>query len=222
MFRRFPFSFITTVILAATLTGCSTMPKTPTEVDPDVKANLLSSLTNFFKPSDQDVKLNAAREQHLPLTHADRRQDLETTHERVMNSTDAILFSDNRVKIMSEGALIGSNERSELDFFIRSATEALNAGYDGFVIVHLDYHNPGPQFLPLTPSISLSSDRWIGTYEQFLVHRNEQNLFAKRSSVNRKVRQGVILLVKDEQFPNRERFNATEIYFNLIEARYAL
>jgi len=55
-----------------------------------------------------------------------------------------------------------------------------------------------------------------------LRHRNEQNMFETRSGMNRKVRHGIILMVMDEQFPNRDRFDARDMYFNLIEARYAL
>lgn len=181
--------------------------------------NLLSDL---LTTNEEEKALKDARAQGLPLMNPARRADLDKIYKEVSHSTKATKYSDNRIKIHSDGALIGTNDRSELDFFIRAAAETLTEGYDGFVVVHLDYYKPGPRLLSLTPNLNMSSDRWIGTYESFLRHRNEKNMFETRSGVNRKVRQGVILMINDADFPNRDRFDATQIYQNLIEARYGL
>lgn len=204
------------------LHACSTLDKVKDDAlhfGDDLTFSLLSDILGRYEIDDD---LRKAREEGLSLMDPARRADLERIYKKVSDSTQATKYSDNRIKIHSDGTLIGSNDRSELDFFIRSAVEAINEGYDGFVIVHLDYYKPGPQILAIKPNLSLSSERWIGTYESFLQHRNEQNMFGTRSGINRKVRQGVILLVNEEDFPNRDRFDAWQIYSNLIEARYAL
>lgn len=204
------------------LQACSTLDKVKDDAlhfGDDLTFSLLSDILGGYEIDDD---LRQAREKGLALTDAARKADLDRIYKKVISSTKATKYSDNRIKIHSNGALIGSTDRSELDFFIRAAVETLNEGYDGFVVVHLDYYKPGSQILPLTPSLNLSSQRWIGTYESFLQHRNEQNMFESKSGVNRKVRQGVILLVNEKDFPNRDRFDAWQIYSNLIEARYAL
>lgn len=204
------------------ISACSTLDKVKDDAihfGDDLTSSLLPDILGKY---EIDEDLRQAREDGLSLIDPARRADLERIYKKVTDSTKAIKYSDNRIKIHSDGALLGSTDRSELDFFIRAAVETINEGYDGFVVVHLDYYKPGPQFLSLTPNLSFSSERWIGTYENFLQHRNEQNMFETRSGVNRKVRQGVILLVNKEEFPNRDRFDALQIYANLIETRYAL
>lgn len=206
----------------ALVPACSTVGKVKSDTINFGDALTFSLLSDILGRHEIDEDLRQARENGLSLMDPARRADLERIYKKVSNSTNARKYSDNRIKIHSDGAFTGSNDRSELDFFIRAAAETLNEGYDGFVIVHLDYYKPGPQLLSLTPNLSLSSERWIGTYENFLQHRNEKNIFETRAGVNRKVRQGVILLVNKEDFPNRDRFDAWQIYSNLIEARYAL
>ena len=204
------------------ISGCSTLDKAGSGVAEIGNALSFSALSSLFVKNKVSDELRIARADGVPLVEAPRHQDLQKIYSKISKTTKATKYSDNRIKIHSDGALIGSNDRSELDFFIRAAAETLHEGYDGFVVVHLDYYNPGPRILSLTPNVNFSSERWIGTYESFLQHRNDQNMFETRSGINRKVRQGVILMVNDEEFPNRDRFDAWQIYSNLIEARYAL
>lgn len=215
-----------TLAIATCITGvvsCTTTSGESVENFSDVlKTSPFKSLKMLLKTSEEKRELREARAKGYALTHPERAADLRKTFSKVYKNTTARKYSDNRVRINSDGALIGSNDKSELDFFVRAAAETLNAGYDGFVVVHLDYFKPGPQLFALTPNMNLSSDRWIGTYENFLRHRNEQNIFSTRSGMNRKVRHGVILMIKSDEFPNRDRFNAADMYVNLMEARYAL
>ena len=204
------------------ISGCSTFERIGGDIVELGDALGFSLLQDILTREKIDEDLRIARAAGTPLTDPARRQDLEKIYGMISKTTKATKYSDNRIKIHSDGSLTGSNDRSELDFFIRAAAETLHEGYDGFVVVHLDYYKAGPQFFSLTPNLNLSSERWIGTYEGFLKHRNEQNMFDTRSGISRKVRQGVILMVKDEDFPNRDRFDAWQIYSNLIEARYAL
>jgi len=204
--------------------ACSTItsPDRPNGLKSLSELPPFSLLTDILTTTEDERAIRDARAQGLSLMDPSRKPDLDQVFKAVYNATKATKYSDNRIKIHSDGAIIGSNDRSELDFFIRAAAETLQEGYDGFVVVHLDYYKAGPQLFSLTPNLNFSSDRWIGTYEGFLKHRNEHNMFETRSGVNRKVRQGVILMVKDDDFPNRDRFDASEIYLNLLETRFNL
>ena len=222
MLIHHPFGLAFVCMSLLFVSGCKTVTDQNSASGELRHAGPFSALTNILTTSEKQKALDEARAQGLTLMDPARKADLDKIYAKVLEETRATKYSDNRVKIHSHGALLGSNDRSELDFFIRASAEVLNEGYDGFVIVHLDYSSPRPQLFSLTPNLTFSDDRWIGTYESFLTNRNEQNIFETRSGINRKVRDGVILLLNDEDFPNRDRFNASQIYMNLIEARFDL
>ena len=64
--------------------------------------------------------------------------------------------------------------------------------------------------------MSFSSRRWIGNYEDFRENLNEQNMFDSKKKAGKKTMDGVILMLNDDQYPNRDRFNAKEIYLNYL------
>ena len=159
---------------------------------------------------------NEARLAALPITHPERQDEFDELWRHLLLHTEAIPISDNRVRIRSLGTSFAGDEISEQNFLLRAAAESLLAKKDGFVVLHIEYYNEGLSLPSITPSLGLSSRRWIGNYEDLLENRNEQNLFSSRRRVKNKGMDGVILLVNKDEFPNRDRFTALEVYINLL------
>lgn len=169
-------------------------------------------------PSEEEKAARARRDalRSLHLTDAARKEDLDEVWEDITNWTDARVLSDGRLSVRSKGRFFGSKRHSETNFFIRAAAETMRNDYDGFVIVHMDYFDVAPKLFSLTPDLSLGGRRWIGNYEDFRENMNEQNLFGNTEKAGKKTMDGVILMINDEDFPNRDRFNANEIYLNYL------
>lgn len=157
-----------------------------------------------------------ARLAALSITHPDREKEFDEMWDDLYAHTKSIPISDNRIRIRAKGAHLSGRETSEQNFLLRAATETLRSKKDGFVIMHLDYHNDGLTIPSLAPNLSLSSRRWIGNYEDLREDRNEQNMFSSRRKVRKKALDGVIIQMNKDDFPNRERFSASEIYLNLF------
>lgn len=209
-------TLIAAVALGATLSSCQTMvAKGPGFMDSAPVADLMA----IFHPLSPEEKARREYITSLPITHPDRSEEFNKIWRNISKHTSALPVSDKRIKIKSDGMLLDKHETSETGFFIRAAAETLKAGHDGFVIVHLDYYSPGPKLFQITPDMNFSSRSWIGNYEDFLDHRNEQNMFSSRGKTMRKVRDGVILMVDKTEFPNRDRFSANEIYLNYMNAK---
>ena len=152
----------------------------------------------------------------LPITHPDRQQEFNNIWRAISRATKAVPISDNRVRISSKGTLATKDDKSQQNFLIRAAAETLRAKKDGFAILHLDYFTQGPSLQSLTPEINLSGRRWIGNYEELLDNRNDQTLFARRRTIKNKAMDGVILMLNEDEFRNRDRFSADEVYLNLL------
>ena len=220
--------FVITALIAVALPlhGCesvtNTLGKIPQKVPSPKKFPPIAALIKLVDgPTADDIEAQQRKEalRKLPITHPDRAVELTKIWDNVNKWTTAMPLSDDRISIRSDGSLFNGKGRSEHKVFIRAAAETLRSGHDGFVIVHLDYHDVKPQFLSLTPKVTFASKRWIGNFEDFRENRNEQNMFDSRSSVGNKILDGVIMVVKEDEFPNRDRFSAKEIYLNYLTYR---
>jgi len=205
---------LTVSLLAVTLStgfigGCSTSTR-GYQIEPSEQEVLE---TEHLKLIEQE---NEARLTALPITHPERQSELDELWNHLLSYTKAMPVSDNRVRIRSAGTSFASDDVSEQNFLLRAAAETLLAKKDGFVVMHLDYYKDGLRLPSLTPGLGLSSRRWIGNYEDLLENRNEQNIFSSRRRVRNKAMDGVILLLDKEEFPNRDRFTASEVYLNLL------
>lgn len=180
-----------------------------------------------FAPLDQilkgraKAKTEALAEQErvagLSITHPDRQAEFDELWTDVTKHTTAVAMSDNRVRISSKGTLFRGADISEQNFFIRAAAETLRRDKDGFVIKQIDFFSEGTPWASLGSNFNLSSRNWIGNYEDFRANRNEQNIFSNQRRMRNKAMDGVILLLNKSEFPNRDRFTASEIYLNLID-----
>lgn len=176
----------------------------------------LAQLLGGPTAEEKEAKARKLALRSLHLTDPAREDDLNEVWKDIVVWTDARLLSDSRLSIRSKGRFFGSKRHSETNFFIRAAAETMRNDYDGFVIVHMDYFGVAPKIFSLTPDISLGGRRWIGNYENFRENMNEQNLFDNPEKAGRKTMDGVILMMNKEDFPNRDRFNANEIYLNYL------
>ena len=152
----------------------------------------------------------------LPITHPDRAADFEEWWVDLQKRTTAIPISDDRVHIRSFGNFRSKESIPEQNFLLRSAAETLRVKKHGFVILHLDYYKHGLSLPSLGTNLSVSTRRWIGNYEDLREDRNEQNIFSSRRKVRKKAIDGVILYLNKDDFPNRDRFSAEDIYLNLL------
>lgn len=203
------------VCAAALLASCASI-NDPFE---GMNVPVLTNLVQILKGPTAEEKEARARKialRSLHLTDPAREEDLNKVWKDIVIWTEARLLSDSRLSIRSKGRFFGSKRHSETNFFIRAAAETMRNEYDGFVIVHMDYFDVAPKIFSLTPDISLGGRRWIGNYENFRENMNEQNLFDNPEKAGRKTMDGVILMMNDEDFPNRDRFNANEIYLNYL------
>lgn len=176
----------------------------------------LGRLINGPTPAEKEAKARKKEILQLHLTDPRRERDYARVWRHITNWTDARKLSDQRMSIRAKGKYLGNKRRSETNFFIRAAAETIRNDYDGFVIVHMDYFDVTPKLPSLTPNITLGGRRWIGNYEDFRDNMNEQNLFSDVSKAGRKTMDGVILMLNADEFPNRDRFNANEIYMNYL------
>ncbi len=199
------------------LSGCATHSSTKAKnLSPFAK---ISQLING--PSETETEEIRLKEdlQKLPITDPRRQDDLNRLWYKVAEMTEAMPLSDNRIHIKSKGGILFITEqKTEHNFFIRAAAETLRSGNDGFVIVHLDYYNAYPKPLSFVPQIQTSSRPWIGNYEDFRRNRSEQNMFSGGEGDGKRI-DGVIMVLSDETYPNRERFSAEEIYLNYLTYR---
>ena len=229
---------LTTLISVSALSGCATkipIPKLPKvgKLPPPPQLNKIPPMPQlaalFKKRQAQKIsdEIRHKEIEKLPITDPLRKEEFFEVLNNVSNHTKAIPLSDNRLRISTrntvffhnQGPMLSGENLTEQNFFIRAAAETLKAGYDGFAIVHIDYYKTGVKLINLTPSISFSSQRWIGTYEDFLDNKNEQNMFSSRRKVEKKMMDGIIIMLNNEDHPNRKRFSADEIYLNLITYR---
>jgi len=157
-----------------------------------------------------------ARLAKFHITHPERQEEFNALWKYIHEHTNATPISDGRIRIESTGRILFKNKSSEENFLIRAASETLLAKKSGFVITHLDYFRNGLPLPSLASNISLSGRRWIGNYEDLRKDRNEQNLLSSRGKTLNKAIDGVILLLNKDEFPNRDRFSANELYMNLI------
>lgn len=231
-----PFISMTFIsIMALSLPGCETLQS---KKMPDVskivkKLNLpsppqLNELPPFVQVIDLIKKrqvLSAEKRAQrdylasLPITHPERKAEFDVLWGHLQKGTKSYPISDKRIRVEADATLFSDQDITEQNFFIRASAETLKAGHDGFVVVHLDYHKPAPTLGSFIPDMNFSSRRWMGNFEDFLDNKNEQNMFSTRGQVRRKAIDGIILMVDDEDYPNRDRFSANEIYFNLLDAK---
>ena len=179
-----------------------------------VSACTTAKIHQFGAPSPETSSQN--RRAPLLIIHPDRQDDFDYVWEELRNKTIATPVSDGRVLIQSKATPFASDNAAEQFFLVRAAVEALNANKDGFVVLQLEYYKTGISLPSLIPDINLSSRQWIGNYEGFAENRNEQNLFASRKRIKNMALDGVVLLLDKEDYPNRDRFDAGEIYVNLL------
>jgi len=193
--RKLALSLLTGALAASFMGGCSTLNSNP------------------FAPA---AAPSAAQAAGLPITHPERAEEFKLLWGDIGAHTTAIPISDSRVRIQSKGKLISGEDKPAHNFLIRAASETINAKKDGFVILHVDYVSSGSILPSISPSLNISSRGWIGTYEDFLEDRNEQNIFSGNNAIKKKAVDGVIMMIDKDEFPNRDRFTASEIYSNLL------
>lgn len=201
--------------LAIAMTGCYTAD----DGRKGINLPVISPLAKMLNGPTDDERAAKARKAELRLKHLTdpaREDDLMRVWYDIIKWTDALKLSDQRLSINSRGRFFGSKRHSETNFFIRASAETMREGYDGFVIVHLDYLDVRPKLISITPDISFAGKRWIGNYEDFRENLNEQNMFSGPKKARRKTMDGVIMMVNDEDYPNRDRFDANEIYMNYL------
>ena len=216
--RQLTLSLLGGTLSAGFMGGCSTSTNIfglkigPTEEEILEKERL--------KIEEERLKIleqeNKARLAALPITHPERQDDFDELWRHLLTHTKAMPISDNRVRIRSMGTAFAGDDISEQNFLLRAAAESLLVEKAGFAVMHVDYYKDGLSFPSLAPNLSLSSRRWIGNYEDLLENRNEQNIFSSRRRVRNKAMDGVILLLDKDEFPNRDRFTASEVYMNLL------
>ena len=199
--RQLILCLIAGTLSAGLMGGCSTLP-----------------FGHSSETSEQTLldKERQAKLSTLPITHPDRKAELDELWTHLHDHTSALPISDNRIRIRSNGTVFAGEDVSEQNFLIRAAGETLSANKDGFVIMHIDYFNQHIGLPSLGPSLNLSTRRWIGNYEDFLDNRNEQNIFSSRKKIRNQAMEGVIFLIDEDEFPNRDRFSADEVYTNLL------
>lgn len=209
--RHITLSLLAGSVSTGLLGGCSTtMPG---------QTNPFTQFSNMRANSKAEKAKKLAREvrlSKLSITHPEREKELNEIWQNVALHTEAITMSDNRVQIRASGNLFSGENHSEQNFFTRAAAETLRKGKDGFVIKQIDFFKEGTPWASWGSNLNLSSRSWIGNYEDFRANRNEQNIFSSRRSIRNKGLDAVILLLDKEDFPNRDRFTASEIYLNLL------
>lgn len=209
--RNLALSLLAAPLTGSILGGCSTTHSSNT----GPFAQLTQLLSGSADKSDED-RAREARLANLSITHPDREEDFNDLWANVVAHTKAIPMSDNRIQIRSSGTFFAGENISEQNFFIRAAAETLRNKKQGFVIKQIDFFNEGTPWASLGSNLNLSTRNWIGNIEDFRANRNEQNIFSSQRKVRNKGMEGVILLLDSEEFPNRDRFTAAEIYLNLL------
>lgn len=147
---------------------------------------------------------------------ASKASDAQAVWRNVAYHSQSYAVSDQRMRIKTDGVWFSSSTTPEQNFFIRAAGETMKSGYDSFVIVHLDFYKPGPQFLSLSPNVNFSSSEWMGSYEDFSKHKDLENMFSSRRSAEKKGLDGVILMLGENEYPYRDKFSAREVFTNLV------
>ncbi len=209
--RNLTLSLIAGSLSAGVLGGCTTA-KTGA-------ARPFGQINKFrVKRADKPVKAftDEIGSTQMMITHPERKEEFNKQWREVVYHTDAMEVSDNRIQIRAEGTLLAGKNISEQNFFIRAAAETLRKGKDGFVIKQIDFFSDRMPWASLGSNFNLSSRSWIGNYEDFKANRNEQNIFSSRRSIRNKGMDGVILLLDKDDFPNRDRFTAADIYLNIL------
>jgi hypothetical protein len=174
------------------LGGCGSFPKGPEVPNP----------FSIFQDNRSEAEKRNAR--------------IAKAYRSVTTATDARRVPGNRLQVSTRGGLPDSLNRLEDAFLIRAASETLQAGFDGFIIAYLDYEDSIFKFFN-SPIETYPEAVEITTYEDFLVHTEEQNFFAARSTRSQKRVQGVVIMVNAEDVPDGQFFGARDTYDSLIE-----
>lgn len=180
----------------------------------------LGGCSTIFEKKSPDQKMFFTENTDLKarhVAHPDRKVEFDKWWDDIVKHTNAIPVSNDRIHIQSTGVGRSKADTVEQNFLLRAAIETLRDQKTGFVILQLDYYKTGLAMMSLTPDISLSNRRWIGTYEDLRKDRVEQNIFSSRNAIRKKGMEGVILQLNEDDLPHRARFSASEIYLNLLE-----
>jgi len=183
---------VSSCLAALILTGCSALPNLPTPPNP---------LAVFQDNRSEGEKRNAR---------------IAKAFNSVIDKTDARRIPGDRLQISTNGSLPGSLYRLEDAFLIRAASETLEAGHDGFIITYIDYEDSFFKFFN-SPIETYPEAVEIATYEDFIVHTEEQTFFASRSARSQKRLQGIVLMVNAEDKTDGRYFGARDTYDSLIE-----
>lgn len=182
------------------ISACSSLPKVPSPLS-GIKSAVAAPFSIF-------------RDERTPEQKRDDR--IIAAYDSVTSKTDVRVLPGDRLQVSTRGRLPGSLNRLEDAFLIRAAAETINQDFDGFIIVYVDYEDSGFKFFT-SPIETYPEAVEISTYEDFLVHTEEQNFFASRSARSQKRLQGIVIMVNAEDHPNGRYFGARDTYDAMIE-----
>ena len=203
------------------LTACVTTSPTPRN-NASISAPIQSLERLIRGPSEAELEQRRLNNElrKLPITDPLREADLNDVWYHSTKYTKSMPVADNRIQISSYGTLIRGSDYTEQNFFIRASAETLRSGYDGFVILHMEYRDTKPKVLSFIPDTPFLSKLWIGNYEDYSLNRHQQNLFSGGKAGGKTIK-AVILVLDEAEYPTRDRFSAQEIFDNYLSHRAA-
>ena len=135
---------------------------------------------------------------------------------RIIKFTKFRQMGDDRARIDVTSPFIMEIEEMEYILLGRAAGEAARAGYKSFSIVYLNYEGGRGLGSLLVPEINLTTNDWIGSYEELVIARENQRLTGNYSKIGGKNIEAVVLFLPEEDRRRRETFPATDVYLAMM------
>lgn len=140
--------------------------------------------------------------------------------DQISKLTDATDLGGNRLRVKAHAAPGYDIESLETDLLARVAGEALRRGAARFAIVYVEYGDRGVGSLLSPPSYAEGKRAWIGTYEDLVAARTENDL---DGSLTRGLRfkevTVVVRLLAPGEAVERPGFSSKQTYTALIHDR---
>ncbi|MGV6801199.1 MAG: hypothetical protein ACWA5L_04685 [bacterium] len=126
------------------------------------------------------------------------------------------------MRIEVNGPIVMSPSEMEYVLLARASGEALKRGYQEFAFTHLDYQGGEGLTSMLLPDVSFSERQWIGSYEDMLIARDNQNILGEMGRYGKKSITAVVVFRKTGEEKRRRTFPAEATYGNMLNSRLNL
>lgn len=126
------------------------------------------------------------------------------------------------IRVDVNGPIVMSPENLEYILLARAAGETLKRGYSEFAFTHIEYEGGEGLSNLLVPSVSFTERQWIGTYEDLLIARDNQNILGDMGRFGKKSITAVVVLRKPGEEKRRRTFPAEATYINMLNSRLNL